>query len=107
MITRVYRMLLLLYPGDYRALFAAGMWNTFAKVAAERRGKGRAVFLRFALAEFIGLMIGAGAEWIAKLTTDPSARGRLLPDLRMMRPAGVSRELWFAGAGMSFGGYEK
>ena len=101
--TRAYRILLLLYPADYRALFAAGMLNAFAKTAAERRGQGRAVFIRFALAELAGLTIGAGAEWIAKLTTETSVRGRCLPDLRMMRPPGVSRELWFAGAGMSAG----
>jgi hypothetical protein len=40
-------------------------------------------------------MLGAGREWLAKLTTDRSVRGRYLPDLRMMRPVGVSRELWF------------
>jgi hypothetical protein len=41
-------------------------------------------------------MLGAGREWLAKLTTEETVRGRSLPDLRMMRPAGVSREVWFA-----------
>jgi len=41
------------------------------------------------------------AEWIAKLTTSSSVRGRFLPDLRMMRPPGVPRGLWFAGACMN------
>ena len=43
------------------------------------------------------LAAGAAAEWAAKLTTEPSVRGRSLPDVRMMRPAGVPREVWFAG----------
>jgi uncharacterized membrane protein YbaN (DUF454 family) len=37
-------------------------------------------------AELAGLLTGATAEWIAKLTSDSSVRGRSLPDLRMMRP---------------------
>jgi hypothetical protein len=40
-------------------------------------------------------MLGAGSEWLAKLTTEESVRG-YLADLRMMRPVGVSQELWFA-----------
>jgi hypothetical protein len=40
--------------------------------------------------------MGAGREWLAKLTTEESVRGRSLPDPRMMRPVGVTRELWFA-----------
>jgi len=37
-------------------------------------------------------------EWIAKLTTTSSVRGRSVPDLRMMRPAGVPKEMWFCSA---------
>jgi len=48
--------------------------------------------------ELAGLLAGAAAEWIAKLTTDKSVRGRSLPDLRMMRPAGMPPKLWFARA---------
>jgi len=94
---RAYRNLLRLYPNDYRALFAAEMQTTFNQAAAERRRQPRLAFIRFLLREFIDLVSGAGAEWIAKLTTDSSVRGRCLPDLRMMRPPGVPRELWFAG----------
>jgi hypothetical protein len=100
---RAYRTLLRLYPRDYRAMFAAEMLTAFEMAAEERRGQGGHVLVRFALAELIGLMIGAGAEWIAKLTTNSSVRGRCLPDLRMMRPPGVPRELWFAGASASVG----
>jgi hypothetical protein len=45
----------------------------------------------------LGLAEGAVSESIAKLTTDKSIRGRALPDLMMMRPAGVTREVHFAG----------
>lgn len=100
---RAYQTLLRLYPSDYRALFAQEMQNAFERAAGEHRLLGRPVFVRFLLGEFIGLSIGVGAEWIAKLTTDSSVRGRCLPDLRMMRPTGVPRELWFAGACLSAG----
>jgi hypothetical protein len=93
---RVYWVVLRLYPRDYRAQFATEMSNAFESAAEEHRGRGRPVFVRFVLAEWIGLTIGAGAEWIAKLTTERSVRGRCLPDLRMMRPPGVTREVWFA-----------
>jgi len=96
-IERVYEALLRLYPHDYRVLFATEMLNAFKQATAERRQQPGLIFIRFLLVEFVGLLIGAGAEWIAKLTTNSSVRGRCLPDLRMMRPPGVPRELWFAG----------
>jgi hypothetical protein len=95
---RAYRTLLQLYPVDYQASFAAGMLDVFDRAAEDSRRRGRAMLARFALAEVTGLLMGATAEWIAKLTTDRCVRGRCLPDLRMMRPAGVSRESWFRGA---------
>ena len=58
--------------------------------AAERRG-----------AELAGLLAGAAAEWFAKTTSDPAVRAHTLPDLRMMRPAGMPRELWFGRIGCS------
>ena len=84
---RAYRTLLSLYPYDFRAAFAAEMLAAFTSVEARRRP-----------AELAGLLTGAAAEWMAKLTSDNSVRGRGLPDLRMMRPAGMPRELWFASA---------
>jgi len=83
-VKRAYRVLLKLYPYDFKAAFAAEMLAAFATVSAERRG-----------AELAGLLAGAAAEWTAKVTSDSSVRARILPDLRMMRPAGVPRELWF------------
>jgi len=96
---RIYRTLLRLYPADYTALFAGEMLAAFEKAAGENRTRGCAIFVRFVIAELTGLVASAASEWIAKLTTDGSVRGRRLPDLRMMRPVGVPRELWFAGAG--------
>ncbi len=100
---RAYGTLLRLYPRDYKALFAAEMLSAFESAAEERRGHGWMVFVRFVMAESMGLMMGAGAEWIAKWSTSPSVRGRCLPDLRMMRPPGVPREVWFAGPNVRHG----
>ena len=81
---RIYRALLRLYPYDYRVAFEAEMLDML-----------RAEGLRWT--ELLGLARGAAAEWIAKLTTDRAERGRCLPDLRMMRPAGVAQSVWFRG----------
>lgn len=93
---RAYRALLRLYPHDYKERFAAEMLSTFEQRATERRRKSRPTFFGFVIAELIGALSNAGLEWIAKLTTDRAVRGRCLPDLRMMRPPGVPRELWFS-----------
>ena len=81
---RAYAAVLKLYPYDFRAAFAAEMLAAFSAVDADRRG-----------AELAGLLTGAAAEWIAKFSSDRWVRARALPDLRMMRPAGMPRELWF------------
>ena len=86
---RAYRALLKLYPYDFRSAFAAEMM-----AALETNGNRRAP-------ELASLIAGAAAEWLAKLTTDQYVRGRVLPDIRRMRPAGMPRELWFARAACS------
>ena len=85
-------MVLRWYPADYRATFANEMQGAFEHLAAERRGSGS--LATFAIREVAGLVCGAMAEWAAKLTSDRSARGRQLPDPRMMRPPGVTRRDW-------------
>jgi hypothetical protein len=75
---RAYKTLLWLYPADYRALFAAEMLHTFEKAAEECRARRPGRFVKFVFAELVGLVTGAAAEWIAKLTTDASVRGRCL-----------------------------
>lgn len=82
---RMYRVLLRLYPYDYRAAFEREMLEGEFLAHAGLQSR----------EELAGLLRGAAAEWLAKLTTDASIRGRALPDLRMMRPAGVSQEAWF------------
>jgi hypothetical protein len=63
---RLYKTLLRLYPRDYTELFAAEMLAAFEEVSEERQRQGAAVFLRFAIAELMGLVTGAVAELIAK-----------------------------------------
>lgn len=75
--------MLRLYPYDYRAAFEPEMLESFQKTDHP------------AAMEICGLIRGAVMEWFAKLTTDAALRGRRLPDVRMMRPAGMPRELWF------------
>jgi hypothetical protein len=89
---RVYKEALRLYPADYRARFASEMHATFREALAERR---RAV--PFTIAECISVVLGAGREWLSKLTTDAATRGRRLPDCRVMRPVGVTPQEWAAG----------
>jgi hypothetical protein len=95
---RAFEFLLRLYPRDYRAMFAAEMSSAFEEASAERRRQGWGVYARFALAELKALTMGAGIEWVAKLTTDSSVRGRTLPDRLLMRPPGVSWDAYHAGA---------
>lgn len=95
-LVRAYRTLLRLYPNDYRTQLATEMSTAFEQAIGERRRQPGSAFVRFLLGEFTDLLIGAGTEWIAKLTTDSSVRGRCMPDFRMMRPPGVPRELRFA-----------
>jgi hypothetical protein len=92
----VYQALLRLYPWDYATAFFPDMKTAFDQACEEQRRRGRWPFVRLATSELAGLIWGAGREWFAKLTTEESVRGRCLPDLRMMRPVGVTRELWFA-----------
>ena len=99
---RVYKTLLRLYPRDYTELFAAEMLAAFEEVSEERRRQGAAIFLRFAVAELMGLVTGAVAEWIAKSvytvyhSNSNYISGRCLPDPLRIRPAGLSRESYFA-----------
>jgi hypothetical protein len=66
--TLAYRALLRLYPRDHRKWFGAEMQSVFEEAAREHRGRGRAAYLRFALAECSGLVIGSGIAWAAKLS---------------------------------------
>jgi hypothetical protein len=95
---RAYRALLRLYPKDYQALFAAEMLISFGQAAGERRRQAGLAFIRFLLGELMGLLCGAGAEWVAKLTGNRPAGGRSLTDFPTMRPRAV---LEFAETGVN------
>ena len=50
-VTRVYAVLLRLYPMDYQVLFADEMAQAFAEAAADHRARGPAVFARFVVGQ--------------------------------------------------------
>ena len=80
-----YRLILRLFPFDFRLWFAAEMLVAFDQAHREGRGARELAVLTAALP----------AERLAKLRTDPAVRGRALPDVRMMRPVGVPQHVWF------------
>jgi hypothetical protein len=80
----VYRLLVRLYPCDYRVWFAGEMLAALGQ--------------EFRFSEAVSLLAGAAVEWWDKWTTDAAVRARSVPDLRMMRPPGVPRETYFAAA---------
>ncbi len=63
-IVRVYRMLLYLYPDDFRQQFSEEMVDVFQQKAHDLTAGGGVVFASFVLREFIGLPIGAAGAWI-------------------------------------------
>jgi len=95
---RMYETLLQLYPRDFRASFTSEMLRAFDSAAGDHRAHWQSAYIRFALLELIGVAMGAGKEWIAKLSTDSSLRGRSLPDRLMMRPPGVPWEAYYGDA---------
>ncbi len=94
----LYRVLLRLFPGDYRLTFAPEMLDAFEREAEQQHRRGGAAYRRFVRGELVHLALRVPVEWFAKATTSRSVRARSLPDLRMMRPAGVARSMWFAAA---------
>jgi hypothetical protein len=92
----LYRLLLRLYPRDFRVWFAAEMSAAFDARAVEYRARGAGAYLRFALTELMDIPKGAAAERVARFATDPARRARSVPDLRMMRPPGITRNSYFA-----------
>jgi hypothetical protein len=93
----LYGVALVLYPTDYRVRFGSEMRVAFAAAAQENRSAGLVTFAIFLVAEGGGLITAVVREWAFKLTADPVARARVLPDCRRMRPVGVTRAEWAAG----------
>ena len=81
----VFRALIRLYPRDHRTRFGAEMQSVFEEAAHEHRRHGWTAYLRFALAEYAGLVIGSGAAWAIKL----AGRG-YVRDPRLIRAASVA-----------------
>ena len=77
--TRPYKALLRLYPRDCRAWCGPEMLDAFQRAADEHRAHGPAAFVRFGLVELSGLLMGAGAAWIAKFTSGKYMRGFWIP----------------------------
>jgi len=91
-LTRLYKAFLRLYPRDCRAWCAPEMLDAFEKAAEEHRVQGLAALVRFGLAELSGLLVEAGAAWIAKVTSSSYMRGFWIPTT--MRRPGQSPENW-------------
>ena len=83
---RIYEVLLGLYPAEVRTSFAPEMSDVFAQVAEDRRREGWFPFAAFVVGELVALLIGAAGA-------HRTARHPVL-DLRMMRPPGISREVY-------------
>ena len=62
---RAYGLLMRLYPRHHRAIFEKEMTAVFKEAAQEYRERGRVEFIRFALAEIAGAVMGAYAQWIS------------------------------------------
>jgi hypothetical protein len=83
--TLAYRALFQLYPRDHRTCFGAEMQSVFEEAAQEHRSRGWTAYLRFALAEYAGLVVGSGTAWAVKL----AGRGYVY-DQRLIRPANAA-----------------
>jgi hypothetical protein len=61
---RAFRFCLLFYPRRHRDQFADEMLNVFEEASAERRDQRGNWYVRFAFAEFAGLIGGAAGAWM-------------------------------------------
>jgi hypothetical protein len=95
-VIRTFRLLILLYPEDYRRAFAAAMVHAFTDAAADRSAEGVLAGCRFVAREYASLIRGAGQEWLAKATAAPFERQMLFRDPSLMRPPGMTRRDWAA-----------
>jgi hypothetical protein len=66
--TRIYASLLRLYPECYKSRFGGEMPVIFEQAAEDHRKRGAIAYSWFVAREVVSLAIGAGLEWLAKLT---------------------------------------
>jgi hypothetical protein len=69
---RAYRFCLLLYPRQHRDQFAEEMLSVFEEAGNERHYQGWAWYIRFACAEFNGLIAGAAGAWLDERRETPA-----------------------------------
>lgn len=89
-ITRVYRLLLRMYPRQYADQFGAEMISVFEQAAEEQLKNGRVAFVRFVLRELAGLAAGArdardSARLLDELAVDFSLPPELADAQRMVQ----------------------
>ena len=65
---QIYDFLLRLYPAEYRTMFLKEIQIVLETSAEDCRNRGAIARAVFAIRETLGLLIGLGREWIAKLT---------------------------------------
>jgi len=98
--TRVYRLLLCLYPASYRESFAKEMTLVFGEASAEVEDAQWAVRIRFYTREGLGLLHGAVRERVRAATgidTDPFRRFRMGRDYRFPKSTALLMCLILAG----------
>jgi hypothetical protein len=91
----IYKMLLLLYPSEYRFAFGSQMPEVFEE-SRMSRSRGLVDSLRFDLSESASLIAGAAREWFAKgvygiYHSTSYIEHRCLADRRFMWPQSVDR----------------
>ncbi len=79
---RVYKMLLWLYPREYRRQFAGEMLAVFTEAAKEQHSQGRLRYARFLVNEYAGLLSGVCGETArARMSLAPAVGGFVLAAL--------------------------
>jgi hypothetical protein len=73
-LARIYKSLLHLYPGAYRALFADEMLDVFEQAHRNLPERSLSALVRFTAAEFTSVIAGAAIEWGARATSFGSDR---------------------------------
>ena len=87
---RAFEILLRLYPKSHRELLGEEMSAVFEEAAREYRVQGWRAYTRFAVAEWIGLVLGAARARRRDQRRHPAI------DLRKMRAPEVSRQTYAA-----------
>src|SRR5262245_32464627 len=98
---RVYKILLGLYPRDYKSLFGSEMLAVIEEAANDSWLRGRSNVAHFAVVECAGLVTSAISEWLAKFVyslyhSNSYVIGRCLPNQSLMWPSAINRQAFTA-----------